>query len=62
MSEVSNIVKHNHIEQYTFDFDKSEILSRETNWYRRVLRECLHTEETYGKSLNDVKYKLKIFE
>ena len=44
MFEVSNIVKHAHAEEHTFDLDKSEILPRETNWYRRIIKESLYTQ------------------
>ena len=61
MSEISNIAEHTHAPKHTFDFDKFEILSSETNCYQGIIKESSYTKVTYEKSLNDVKYKLKIF-
>ena len=59
--EASNTANRTHVEKHNFDCDKSEKLLRETNWYRRIIKESLYTQETYERSLKEVKYNLKIF-
>jgi arginyl-tRNA--protein-N-Asp/Glu arginylyltransferase len=60
-SDKSNIAKHANDHKHAFNFPESETLSLETNWKRRIIKESLFTEETYGKAINDVKFKLKVF-
>ncbi|CAF2145990.1 unnamed protein product [Rotaria magnacalcarata] len=61
-SETSNIAKHVHDKNHSFKFDESETLALETNWKRRIVKESLCTEETHGQAINDVKFKLKVFQ
>ncbi|CAM4849385.1 unnamed protein product [Rotaria magnacalcarata] len=59
--ENSNTAQHVFEKNHSFDFDNTRILSSEINWKRRVIKESLFTHYSYGKSLNEVKHKLKIF-
>ncbi|CAF5178682.1 unnamed protein product, partial [Rotaria sp. Silwood1] len=54
--------KHVHNHKHSFKFDESETLALETNWKRRTIKESLFTEETHGQAINDVKFKLKVFQ
>ena len=60
-SESSHVAKHANKEKHSFEFENVEILSLESNWRRRIIKESLFTQETLGKSLNDTKFKLNIF-
>jgi len=44
-----------------FNFDQAETLNKENNWTRRIIKESLHTHQSAGKALNDVKFKLNVF-
>ena len=60
-SENSNVAKHVIDKKHTFDFAGAQTLTYESNWNRRVIKESLYTSDMKGKSLNDVKFKLNVF-
>ena len=60
-SESSHVAKHANEEKHSFDFEKVQTLSLESNWRRRIIKESLFTHEMLGKSLNDTKFKLNVF-
>jgi hypothetical protein len=59
--ENSHVAQHVLETRHSFDFDNVETLSFDTNWKWRTIKESLFTHYSYGKSLNDVKHKLRIF-
>jgi len=60
-SEISNTAKHANNEKHSFDLDNSNILSYESNWKRRIIKESLFTNEMQNNAINDVKFKLNVF-
>jgi len=61
MSEKSNITKHVYNHKHTFYFQHSETLLSESNWKRRIIKESLFINDTFGKGINYLKNKLKVF-
>ncbi|CAF4664734.1 unnamed protein product, partial [Didymodactylos carnosus] len=57
----SAVAQHANSKSHSFDFDKAEKLAHESDWRKRTIKESLYTQFTYGKSINDTKYKLKVF-
>ncbi|CAF1549089.1 unnamed protein product [Rotaria sordida] len=57
----SLIAQHCNINNHKMDFDNTETLALESTWKRRIIKESLLTQHTYGKAINEVKYQLKVF-
>jgi hypothetical protein len=57
----SAIAQHCITNNHQFDFDNVNTLSLESCWKRRTIKESILTHQSFGKSINDVKYKLKVF-
>ncbi len=52
-----------HVSQYKlkFDFSKVETLVWETDWRKRVIKENILTNRTFGNAINDTKHILRVF-
>ena len=60
-SDSSNIAKHVTEHKHSFNFNQAETLSYENNWERQIIKESLYTQQSSGRALNDVKFKLNVF-
>ena len=53
---VEHVLEHNH----RIDFSKTETLTWESDWRRRVIKESILTNRTTGKSINDTKHIIRV--
>jgi hypothetical protein len=58
----SDLAKHMNNAKHTADFTKMEILGNESDWRRRVIKESLFTQQHLGKTINQVKHNIRVFE
>lgn len=60
LKDTSKIAQHVAEKQHNMDFDNVKILCHESNWRRRIIKESLHTHNSFGKAINDVKHQLNV--
>jgi hypothetical protein len=57
----SKVATHANINGHELDFGNVMIPGKESDWRRRVIKESLFTQGTFGKSYNDIKHTIRIF-
>jgi sugar-specific transcriptional regulator TrmB len=60
LSSDSKLVEHVLRYKHKFDFSNTETLAWETDWRKRVIKESILTNRTYGKSINDTKHVIRV--
>ena len=58
----SDLAKHVHNTQHVADFTNVETLGNESDWRRHVIKESLFTQQHLGKTINQVKHNIRVFE
>jgi hypothetical protein len=58
----SDLAKHMNNTQHAADFTNVETLGNESDWRRRVIKESLFTQQHLGKTINQVKHNIRVFE
>jgi predicted GIY-YIG superfamily endonuclease len=58
----SDIAKHMNSFHHSADFTHVETLGNESKWRRRVIKESLLTQQQLGKTINQVKHGIQVFQ
>jgi len=57
----SELAKHANDERHEIHLDNVETLGNESDWRRRIIKESLFTQQSLGKTINEVKHSLRVF-
>lgn len=58
----SDIAKHMNNQEHAADFTNIETIGKESVWRRRVIKESLLTQQHLGKTINQVKHVVQVFQ
>ena len=58
----SDLAKHVNTLKHTADFTNIETIGKDSVWRRRVIKESLLTQQRLGKSINQVKHVVQVFQ
>ena len=61
MDHNSKIFQHVYKNSHSMNFNDVKILSYESDWKRRIIKESIFTQELSDKAFNDTKHVIKVF-